>query len=215
MTKGERIKELRKKSKLSQVDLAKKIGVSKQTLYKYENDIITNIPSDKIWSLSKALDSTPAYIMGWTEPEYMIKQINKSLKNIKVARVPILSEVPCGSPKMVYENIDPDDFVEIDSTLADTREYYGLRAKGDSMLPKIEEGDMLIVHFQRDVESGQVAIVRVNGEEATCKRVKKYRDGIELIGINPTFEPRFFTNEEIKSKPVEIIGRVIEVRSKL
>ena len=67
MTKGERIKELRQSIGLSQVDLANKIGVSKQTLYKYENDIVTNIPSDKIEQLSFILQTTPEYIMGWTE----------------------------------------------------------------------------------------------------------------------------------------------------
>lgn len=83
------------------------------------------------------------------------------------------------------------------------------------MLPKIEDGDVMIVHYQNDVESGQVAIIKVNGEDATCKRIKKYRDGIEVIGINPIYQPHFYTNEEIRSKPVEIIGRVIEVRHKL
>lgn len=65
MTKGERIKELRQKAGISQVELAKRIGVSKQTLYKYENNIITNIPSDKIELLSNVLNTTPEYIMGW------------------------------------------------------------------------------------------------------------------------------------------------------
>ena len=72
MTKGEKIKELRKDIGLSQVELARKIGVSKQTLYKYENDIITNIPSDKIMRLSKELGSTPAFLMGWYEDKYQL-----------------------------------------------------------------------------------------------------------------------------------------------
>lgn len=72
MTKGEKIKELRKDIGLSQVELARKIGVSKQTLYKYENDIITNIPSDKIMRLSEELGSTPAFLMGWYEDKYQL-----------------------------------------------------------------------------------------------------------------------------------------------
>ena len=73
----------------------------------------------------------------------------------------------------------------------------------------------MIVHYQQDVESGQVAIVRINGEDATCKRVRKHHDGIELFGYNPSYAPRFFSNDEIKDLPVVIMGRVIEVRSKL
>ena len=69
MTIGKRIKELRTGMGINQVDFAKKIGVSKQTLYKYENDIITNIPSDKIELIAEKTNTTPAYIMGWMSDE--------------------------------------------------------------------------------------------------------------------------------------------------
>ena len=65
MTVGERLKQLREKSGMSQVDFAAKLNVSKQNLYKYENDIITNIPSDKIESAARICNVSPAYIMGW------------------------------------------------------------------------------------------------------------------------------------------------------
>lgn len=68
MTVGDRIKEVRNKLGMSQVDFADKINVSKQTLYKYENNIITNIPSDKIEAVSKIGSVSPAYLMGWDEP---------------------------------------------------------------------------------------------------------------------------------------------------
>lgn len=68
MSVGSRIKEARESKGMSQVSLADKISVSKQTLYKYENDIITNVPSDKIEAISKALNVSPQYIMGWDEP---------------------------------------------------------------------------------------------------------------------------------------------------
>ena len=67
MSVGSRIKEARERKEMSQVTLADKINVSKQTLYKYENDIITNVPSDKIEAISKALNVSPQYIMGWQE----------------------------------------------------------------------------------------------------------------------------------------------------
>ena len=66
MTVGERLKELREKLGISQVDFATKINVSKQTLYKYENNIITNIPSDKIEAAARLGNVSPAYLMGWT-----------------------------------------------------------------------------------------------------------------------------------------------------
>lgn len=67
---------------------------------------------------------------------------------------------------------------------------------------------------QDDAESEEIVIVTVNGTDATCKRLRKYRDGIELISNNPSYEPIFFTNEEIETKPVKIIGRVVELRAK-
>lgn len=73
MTKGERIVELRERRGLGQTDLAEKVGISKQTLYKYENDIVTNIPSDKVEALADALNTTPAYLMGW-QPEENLKE---------------------------------------------------------------------------------------------------------------------------------------------
>ena len=78
MTKGQRIKSKRELLNISQTDLANSIGVSKQTLYKYENDIVTNIPSDVIEKLSEKLDCTPAYIMGWEEPDESGNEISSA-----------------------------------------------------------------------------------------------------------------------------------------
>lgn len=78
---GQRIKTLRHNAGLSQVELAKQIGVSKQTLYKYENDIVTNIPSDKIEAIAYVLDTTPAYIMGWYFPNNIGKAIKELIKD--------------------------------------------------------------------------------------------------------------------------------------
>nr|DAE57147.1 MAG TPA: hypothetical protein [Caudoviricetes sp.] len=69
MTVGERIQLLRKKLGMSQVDFATKIDVSKQTLYKYENNLITNIPSDKIEAVAALCNVSPAYLMGWIDDE--------------------------------------------------------------------------------------------------------------------------------------------------
>ena len=212
-----RIREMRKRKGLTLLELANKLKVSESTVQRYESGNIVNLKYETIEALSNILDCDPTTLMGWTDPskEEITATIVGRMKSVKVSRVPILSEIPCGEPAMVYNSIDHDDFVEIDSTLAETGEYYGLRARGDSMLPKIEEGDIMIVHYQQDVESGQVAIVRINGEDATCKRVRKHHDGIELFGYNPSYAPRFFSNDEIKDLPVVIMGRVVEVRSKL
>ena len=68
MTVGERIKDMRKRKNITQVDLAKRVGISKQTLYKYEHNIVTNIPLDAIGKIAAALAVDPSHLMGWDEP---------------------------------------------------------------------------------------------------------------------------------------------------
>lgn len=94
--------------------------------------------------------------------------------------------------------------------MAHTGDFFGLRIKGDSMSPRISEGDVVIVRQQNDAESGDIVIVLVNGESATCKRLMKYKDGISLISFNPMYNPMTFSNDEIKSKQIKIIGKVVE-----
>lgn len=106
------------------------------------------------------------------------------------------------------------DTEEIPESMARTGDFFGLQIKGDSMDPKISNGDVVIVRRQDNAETGDVVIATVNGDKAACKRLRKYRDGIELISNNPSYESMFFSNEEIEQKPVKIIGRVVELRAK-
>lgn len=124
----------------------------------------------------------------------------------------VYGRVAAGIPLEMIEDII--DTEEITEEMARTGEFFGLQIKGDSMEPKFSEGDIVIVRQQDDAESGEIVIATVNGNEATCKRLRKYRDGIELISNNPSYEPMFFSNEEIEQKPVKIIGRVVELRAK-
>lgn len=82
------------------------------------------------------------------------------------------------------------------------------------MEPRICEGDVVIVRQQDDAESGELVIAMINGDEATCKRLKKYAGGIMLLSNNPKYEPMVFTNNEISEKPVKILGKVVELRGK-
>ncbi|MDE7332631.1 MAG: helix-turn-helix domain-containing protein [Lachnospiraceae bacterium] len=205
MTIGQRIKNIRDNLNMSQVDFADKINVSKQTLYKYENNIITNIPSDKIEAIASIGKISPSYIMGWDSTDV-------SLKKKKGVTINVLERVAAGIPIEAMENII--DTEEIPEELAKTGEFFGLKIHGDSMEPKISEGDIVIVRKQEDAESGQIIIATVNGTDATCKRLRKYHDGIELISNNPSYNPMFFTNEEIENEPVKIIGKVVELRAK-
>lgn len=124
----------------------------------------------------------------------------------------VYGRVAAGIPLEMIEDII--DTEEIPEEMARTGEFFGLQIKGDSMEPKFSEGDVVIVRHQDDAESGDIIIATINGDEATCKRLRKYRDGIELVSNNPSYEPMFFSNDDIIEKPVKIIGRVVELRAK-
>ena len=132
---------------------------------------------------------------------------------IEPMRVPVLGYVAAGIPitaiedVLDYEEIDPNRFVS-------GYEYFGLKIKGDSMIPRMQSGDVVIVRRQQIVDSGDVAIVCVNGEEATCKQVQINPDGMSLISFNPAYKPMFFSKKEVIEKPVTILGKVVELRAK-
>lgn len=130
----------------------------------------------------------------------------------KGMKIPVLGSVAAGTPIFAEENYIGSE--EISEELASTGEFFGLRIHGDSMSPRISDGDIVIVRQQDDAESGDIVIVLINGDSATCKKLMKYTDGISLLSFNPAYEPMTFTNKEIEDKPVRIIGKVVENRQK-
>jgi len=205
-TIAERIKEGMELRNLKQADLVEMTGISKGALSSYISGHY--IPKqNNIYLISKALNVSESWLMGNDVPIERSYSFKKRGVTINV-----LGRVAAGIPIEAIENII--DTEEITEEMAKTGDFFGLKIRGDSMEPKISEGDVVIVRKQEDAENGQIIIATVNGTDATCKRLRKYRDGIELISNNPSYEPMFFSNEEIENKPVKIIGRVVELRSK-
>lgn len=203
MTIGERIKKKRIESGFSQVDFANKIDVSKQTLYKYENNIITNIPSDKIEAISKVLNLSPMYIMGWEDLEQPIPKSN----GYPTVRIPVLGDVAAGVPILTQQDII--GYEDIPADMAKTGEYFGLKIKGDSMEPKIHDNDIVIVKSMSDAENNDIVIAMINNE-ATCKRLHKYSNSVVLTAINSDYKPIEVTPDE----NIQILGKVVMSISK-
>lgn len=132
--------------------------------------------------------------------------------NSKSVKIPVLGTVVAGIPLEAVEDII--DYEEISVEMARQGEYFALQVKGDSMEPKISAGDVVIVRKQEDVDSGDLAIILVNGNEATIKKVMKFNGGINLVPNNPAYEVMTYTNEQIESLPVNILGKVVELRAK-
>lgn len=202
MTMAERIKERRLQMAYTQEELAQKLGLQKSAIAKYENGRVENIKRSVIADMANILECSPSYLMGWDEPPHSRKGVT----------INVLGRVAAGIPLEAIEDII--DTEEISEEMAKTGEFFGLQINGDSMEPRMQKGDVVIVRKQEDAESGDIVIAMINGDDATCKRLRKYRDGIELVSNNPSYEPMFFSNEEIMSKPVKIIGKVVELRGK-
>ena len=128
-------------------------------------------------------------------------------------KIPVLGDVAAGIPIEAIEDII--DYEEIDEDLARRGEFFGLRIKGNSMSPRIQSGDVVIVRVQPDAESGDIVIAKVNGDDACCKKLLKHADGITLLSFNQDYEPLSFNKQDVVSLPVSIIGKVVELRGKL
>ena len=146
--------------------------------------------------------------MGWND-----KENDNKIMAPKSITINILKRVVGGIPIEAVENIIATE--EISLEMARTGEFFGLQIHGDSMEPRIYDGDVVIVRQQEDAESGEIVIALVNGSDATCKRLIKYANGISLMSLNSKYEPMMFSNDEIIEKPVKIVGKVVELRGKL
>jgi repressor LexA len=124
----------------------------------------------------------------------------------------VLGTVPAGIPIAAVEDIL--DYEELPQSWENQGEFFGLKIKGDSMYPTLENGDVVIVRKQSSADNGDTVIAMVNGDDATCKRYERSENGIMLIPNNSNYTPTFYTNEQIERLPVTIVGKVIELRRK-
>jgi hypothetical protein len=186
----------------TQLDLAKAIGVSNTTINNYVKGY--NTPRmDKIDKICNYLNIERSNLLEDKEEN------NNTSHGIKI---PVLGTVAAGIPISAVEDIL--DYEEIPQSWQNQGEFFGLKIKGDSMEPRMESGDVVIVKQQSDANSGDTVIVLVNGDDATCKRLEKTDNGIMLVSTNPKYPPMFYSLEDIQTKPVVILGKVVELRQK-
>lgn len=207
MNAGRRIARLREEKGLSQLEFSHRVNINNSVMNRIEKGI-RPIRDDELLAISKCLGVSTDYLLG-NSPNKNATQ-NSSGQGV---RIPVLGRVVAGIPLDAIEEII--DYEEIPKSMAATGEFFALQVKGDSMLPTLKDGDVVIVKKQPTVDSGDIAIILVNGNEATVKEVKESPGGITLIGHNvAVYTPQFYSNEEIKSLPVQVLGKVVEMRRK-
>lgn len=195
------LKHLRLKKDETQSEVAKAIGVDRSTYAKYESG--ASEPSfEMLQRLADHFGVPRSRLLGEAETP----------RSDRVITIPVLGRVAAGIPIEAIEEII--DYEELDAEEYGHGEYFGLKIAGQSMEPKISDGDVVIVRRQPDVESGEIAVVLVNGYDATVKRIKKSSQGVTLLPSNPAYEPLYYSNEEIERLPVVIVGKVVELRAK-
>lgn len=210
MTIGQRIKEMRLDKNLTQDELAARIHTTKQTIHKYENGIITNIPSSKIEAIANALNTTPDYLMGWEEPT--------SLRAPEVTEdtviFPVIGEIAAGYDYPAYEDWSGET-VEIPKSYLHGRsrdDFFVLSVKGDSMYPQYMDGDKVLILKQSTMNrSGEIGAIIYDGDMATLKKIE-YVDGedwVKLIPINPEYTPKTIRNEDLEQCHVLGIPRLL------
>lgn len=205
---GKRLKALREECGLTQKELAEKLDLTPKAISFYE--LGSREPSgDALIHMARILGTTTDYLLG-NSPDKSPDQKSPS----RGVRIPVLGRVVAGIPIDAIEEIL--DYEEIPREMAATGEFFALQVKGASMEPTLRDGDIVIVKKQSTVDSGDIAIVLVNGNEATIKEVKESPAGITLIGHNvAVFTPHFYSNKEIEDLPVRVIGKAVEVRRRL
>lgn len=192
---GRKLKELRKLEGWTQTEVAKKIGVSKQTYSHYENE--NRQPSLKtIRSLASVYGVDLDQVFGDEIRE------DQSVYDIKsLIKIPIVGQVSCGKKELAFEDIE--GYEEIPTSWLGDGEYFFLRAKGDSMIgARITHGDLLLIKKQKEIEDGEIAVVMVD-EEAVLKRIYKSNNTIILQSENVHYPPIVITEGN-----VQIVGKL-------
>ena len=206
MTKGERIRARRRELGLTLEEVALAAETSKQTVQRYENGVIENIPDVRLEAIARALGTTPAYLMGWEETVMP----HPDLRPLRRRAVPLLGKIACGEP--IYAE---EDFCGYELAGEGVEADFCLRATGDSMIgARIHDGDIVFVKSCDVLENGEIGVV-VIGDEATLKRVYYDRAGQKLILTpeNPRYAPLVFSGEELAT--VKILGKAVAFQSRL
>lgn len=204
MNVPERLKMLRENRGLSQEQLADALGVDRTTIVKYETG--ASKPTRMLQKLADFYHISTDELLGRDIPAAANVFPLTGLR-----RAPVLGSVRCGVGGLATQ--ESGEFISIDDSYKNPSEIVGFRATGDSMEgDNIHDGDICLVRLMNDVEDGSIAVVVIDGEEGTLKRVRKQPNMIILEASNRAYPPRVFAGADANN--VRIVGRVIEVRQK-
>jgi repressor LexA len=202
MSFGTKLKDARKAKKLTQKELASKIGAAHNSVSNWEND--QNKPDpDTIQNLCWVLGVQPNYFF---DP---VSTISNAIPYVRGRRLPILGTIPAGAPILAAENIEGYDYADV----PEGEDYFFLRVSGDSMInARIYDGDLVLIKMQPCADDGQIVVCMINGDEATLKRFHRQGDVVMLQPENPAYRPIIVPCKDFKGGEARILGVVVEVK---
>ena len=205
MTVGERIKALRKEKGISVDKLAELIGKDRATVYRYESQDIEKMPTSILEPLARALGTSPAFLMGWESNVTPLPKENVFMR-------PLYNSVAAGFG-VIADNTIVSYIPTYICNPIEQEQYIWIKVQGDSMSPLIDDGSEILVRKQDSVDSGQIGVVMIDGEDAVVKKITYGEDWIELVSVNPYYPPRRFEKEE--ALRVRVVGLVKKVTKNL
>jgi len=222
MTIFDRIKELADEKGLSIIKLQQMAGLSKGAIQQWKDN--KHAPSiENLTKVAKTLNVSVEYLTGdsqYRNQNDMINHFMQTTDQDELARtstmIPVQDIVRAGIPNHELDMPSPEDVLDYVPYPENAHgKLYACKIKGNSMSPRIQDGDVVIFRLQPDAENGDIVIAKVNGDDACCKRLIKNKDTITLQSLNPDYAPMTFNRDEIDQKPVTIIGKVIQFIGKL
>ncbi len=203
MSVGKRIKRLREDLRMTQEDVANKVGVAIQTIYKYENEIVTNIPLDKLEKIAKVLNTNPSYLMGWDDKKTSsVSELPSPAIASDTVHIPVIGDIAAGYNHFAFEAWEGES-VEIPLSYikgGNPSDFFVLRVTGDSMYPVYQEGDRVLIKKQLALDySGEIGAIMYDDECATLKKIEysKGGDWLRLVPVNPNFPPVTIRGDEL------------------
>lgn len=216
----ERLNQICRDHGTTPTTVARKIGLSNSVTVRWKRGSIPN--ANTIQKLADYFCVSTDYLLCGNESEYgekndlIVEEIramrDEGIKPRAVVKIPVFGCIAAGIP--IEAITDIEDYEEITQEMASKGEHFALKIRGNSMEPRICNGDVIILLRQDDADTGDIAAVMINGSDATCKKIKKTPEGVELIPLNTEYKPMFFTNQQVQDLPVRIIGKVVELRAK-
>ncbi len=200
---SDRLKALRKSRKMSQGALASELGISQQAVGKWETGRSTPDPVT-LKAIADIFHVSADFLLGRAEFPVQARAESSAGR----VQVPVLGRVKAGYGALAFQ----EDYGTEPANVGRPSDYFYLIVHGDSMEPRIHSGDLALVHRQQDVESGELAVVLVDGEEGTLKRVIKKEGAVILQPFNQSYQPQIFMGEEMEQ--LTIVGKVVETKTK-